>query len=196
MLDINLIRNQTEAVREALGRKKFAFDLDRFLQLDQQRRAAVLAAETARANQKAANAEMAALDKKSGAFQEKVAAMREFAARVKELEAGVTAVEVGWQQALEELPNLPAPEAPVGRGEADNREVRRSDFDPEGFAKALPHYDLPGFVEQLDFARGVKVAGAGFPFYLGETARLVRHLLGFFLDEAVARGYREVHWPH
>lgn len=195
MLDINLIRENPAAVREALGRKKFSFDLDRLLDLDQQRRAAVREAETARANQKAANTEMAALDKKSPEFQEKLTAMRSLAARVKELEGIMASVDSAWQSALEELPNVPSAEAPAGRGEADNKEVRRSDFDADGFPNARPHYDLPGFADQLDFPRGVKVAGAGFPFYLGETARLVRHLVSFFLDEAVTRGYREVHPP-
>jgi seryl-tRNA synthetase len=56
----------------------------------------------------------------------------------------------------------------------------------------IPHWEFPWFSEIVDFARGSKVTGAGFPFYLGDGARLVRALIQFFLDEANKAGYLEV----
>ena len=59
----------------------------------------------------------------------------------------------------------------------------------------VPHYEIPWFAQVVDFARGVKVTGAGFPFYVGDGARLVRALLQFFLEEAAKAGYVEVAPP-
>ena len=60
---------------------------------------------------------------------------------------------------------------------------------------AKPHWEIPGFENLFDFARGSKVTGAGFPFYIGDGAKLVRALLHFFLEEAGAAGYTEVNPP-
>jgi seryl-tRNA synthetase len=62
-------------------------------------------------------------------------------------------------------------------------------------AHARPHWEITGFDRLFDFARGAKVTGAGFPFYVGDGARLVRALIQFFLDEAGRAGYQEVHPP-
>jgi seryl-tRNA synthetase len=59
----------------------------------------------------------------------------------------------------------------------------------------VPHYDIPGFARLFDFDRGAKVTGAGFPFYVGDGARVVRALLQFFLDENTKAGYTEVNPP-
>ena len=68
--------------------------------------------------------------------------------------------------------------------------------DSEGHSPhAIPHYDIPWFDQMIDFPRGVKVTGAGFPFYVGEMSQLVRALINFFLDEASKNGYDEVHSP-
>ena len=59
---------------------------------------------------------------------------------------------------------------------------------------AVPHYEIPWFDEMIDFPRGVKVAGAGYPFYMGDMSKLVRALINF-LEEASFRGYEEIHSP-
>jgi seryl-tRNA synthetase len=60
---------------------------------------------------------------------------------------------------------------------------------------AAPHWDVPGFSRLFDFERGAKVTGAGFPFFIGEGARLVRALINFFLQEGAGAGYVEVSPP-
>jgi seryl-tRNA synthetase len=60
---------------------------------------------------------------------------------------------------------------------------------------AKAHWEIPGFDRLFDFARGAKVTGAGFPFYVGDAARLVRALLTFFLEENAKAGYVEVNPP-
>ncbi|MFP4351970.1 MAG: serine--tRNA ligase [Puniceicoccaceae bacterium] len=195
MLDIQKLRENPDWFRERIARKKFPADPAEVLRLDEERRGAVTAAEAARARQNAANKEMASLRKGSAEFMEKVGGMKALAATTKELEAAARAADEAFRAAFLKLPNVPSDDSPTGRGEADNPEVRRSAHDLDGFPGARPHFELPGIGGLLDFPRGNKVAGAGFPFYRGPLARLVRTLVGFFLDHNGARGYSEIAPP-
>lgn len=192
MIDIKLLREQPEQVRAAIAHKKFTCDIDAVLSLDVIRRAKITEAETARSKQKAANQEMAALKKGSPEFLEKVNEMKAIAAQAKELEATSKQADEQFQEAFMSIPNLPDPSVPVGKGEEENVVAStRGDAQAE-FPHALPHFDIPWFESRIDFARGVKTAGAGFPFYVGEMSRLVRALVNFFLEEARQNGYEEV----
>jgi seryl-tRNA synthetase len=192
MIDIKLLREQPEFVRAAIANKKFDCDLDAILALDTARRAAITDAEQARAEQKAANKAMAALPKGTSEFIAKVKEMKVLAAKAKELEAAAKAADERFQEAFLTIPNLADPSTPIGKDEDEN-EVAATWGDADApFPHALPHFDIPWFESRVDFARGVKVAGAGFPFYVGEMSRLVRALVNFFLEEARVSGYEEV----
>lgn len=195
MIDFNLLRDQPDLVRESISRKKFSFDFDALRRLDEERRASIAKSETARAAQKAANNEMAQLEKGSPAFLEKLAEMKELAAKVKELEAVSKGADEQFQEAFLSVPNLPHDSVPDGKGEEDNQTVSTWGEVEGDFPNAVPHYDIPWFNQMIDFPRGVKVAGAGFPFYIGEMSQLVRALINFFLEEAGKNGYQEVHCP-
>ena len=192
MIDIKLLRDQPDTVRAAIANKKFNCNIDAVLELDAVRRAKITEAETARAQQKAANQEMAQLKKGSPEFLEKVKEMKAIASNAKELEAASKEADETFQAAFLEIPNLPDPSVPIGKGEDENVVASTwGDADAE-FPNALPHFDIPWFESRIDFARGVKATGAGFPFYVGEMSRLVRALVNFFLQEAQQNGYEEV----
>jgi seryl-tRNA synthetase len=92
------------------------------------------------------------------------------------------------------LPNIPhrACRRADARGERRVFDARRHG---RPAPHAVPHWDIPGFDRLFDFERGAKVTGAGFPFYIGDGARLVRALLNFFLEEDARAGYVEVSPP-
>jgi seryl-tRNA synthetase len=192
MIDIKLLREQPEFVRAAIANKKFDCDLDAILALDTARRAAITDAEQARAEQKAANKAMAALPKGTPEFIDKVKDMKVIAGRAKELEAAAKAADERFQEAFLTIPNLADPSTPIGKDEDENEVAATWGDADAAFPHALPHFDIPWFESRVDFARGVKVAGAGFPFYVGEMSRLVRALVNFFLEEARVAGYEEV----
>jgi len=195
MIEISYLRNDLGSLRSAISRKKFECDLDALVQLDQKRREAIATAEQARAGQKAANNEMSQLPKGSSEFLAKVAEMKQLAAKVKDLEAIAKQADDAFQEAFMTVPNIPHDSVPDGKGEEDNVTVFTcGDIDGD-FPNALPHYDIPWFDRMIDFPRGVKVTGAGFPFYVGEMSQLVRALINFFLEEAGKNGYEEVHSP-
>ena len=195
MIDINYFRQNLDQLKSAIARKKFDCDLDALVELDQKRREAILEAETARAGQKSANAEMSQLPKGSPEFLEKVRKMKEIAGKVKELESVAKKADEEFQESFLSVPNLPHESVPDGKSEEDNQPISTWG-DVEGdFPSSLPHYDIPWFDQMIDFPRGVKVAGAGFPFYVGQMSQLVRALINFFLEEAGGNGYEEVHSP-
>ncbi|MDE7413504.1 MAG: serine--tRNA ligase [Muribaculaceae bacterium] len=93
------------------------------------------------------------------------------------------------------VPNLPCADVPEGLTAEDNVVVKEGGPMPDLGEEALPHWDLAKKYGIIDFETGVKVTGAGFPFYVGKGARLQRALIQFFLDEAWNAGYVEVEPP-
>jgi seryl-tRNA synthetase len=195
MLDPKLIRESPEVVRAAIAKKHLDVDLDAVLAIDAAWRAQLHETEALRAQQKAANTAMAALSKGSPEFQAKLTEMRAVSAQVKERELQLKESEEKFRQAMLTLPNLPHASVPEGRTPDDNVVFSLHGAHDEPRPHALPHWEIPGFEKLFDFARGSKVAGAGFPFYVGEGARLVRALVHFFLDENSKAGYIEANPP-
>lgn len=195
MLDPKLLRESPELVRAAIAKKHLEVDLESVLALDAAWRAQLTEVEALRAKQKAANTEMAKLPKGSPEFIAKVQEMKTVSAEVKARETGLVEIEAKHKAAMLSLPNLPHASVPEGRTPEEN--VTHATWgDCLNFSPvAKPHWEIAGFDKIIDFGRGSKVTGAGFPFYVGDGARIVRALLQFFLDEAVAAGYTEVNPP-
>lgn len=195
MIDIKLLREQPELVQKAIARKKFNVDLNKVIELDTVRRAKITESESARAEQKVASQAMAKMEKGTPEFLEKLASMKATSAQAKELEAQAKEADQAFNEAFLEIPNLPDPSVPSGSAESDNEVIKTWGAIDGDFPFAKAHYDIPWFESRVDFARGVKVTGAGFPFYVGEMSRMVRALINYFLDEAYASGYQEVAPP-
>jgi len=195
MLDPKLLRETPDLVRAAIAKKHLEVDVDAVLALDAAWRTQLQEVESLRGVQKAANTAMAALPKGSPEFIAKVAEMKAVSAQVKERDLLLKAAEEKLHQAMLSLPNLPHASVPEGRTPGENV-VASTSGDPAAVgAHAKPHWEIPGFEQLFDFARGAKVTGAGFPFFIGDGAKLVRALLHFFLEEDGKAGYVEVSPP-
>ncbi len=195
MLDPRLLRDSPEAVRAAIAKKHLEVDLDAVMALDAQWRAQLAEVESLRSRQKAANQEMSVLAKGSPEFLARLQDLKRTAAAAKEKEAQLATTEARWRQAMLTLPNIAHATVPEGRTAADNVILATHGSVEAVSPRARPHWEIPGFERLFDFGRGAKVTGAGFPFYVGDGARLVRALIQFFLAEAGKAGYREVHPP-
>ena len=112
--------------------------------------------------------------------------------REKDLKEKVNQLADDLQKRLYELPNIPTAIVPNGKSAEDNLTVSEGGKIPQLPEDALPHWDLAKKYKLIDFELGVKVTGAGFPFYTGKGARLQRALINFFLDEARDAGYQEI----
>jgi seryl-tRNA synthetase len=195
MLDPKLLRESPDIVRAAIAKKHLDVDFDAVLAIDASWRAELQEVEALRGKQKAANTAMAALPKGSPEFIAKVAEMKAVSAQAKEREAQLKATEEKFRQAMLTIPNLPHASVPEGKTPEDNVVHLLHGSHDAPRPHALPHWEIPGFDKLFDFVRGAKVAGAGFPFYVGDGARIVRALLQFFLDEGSKAGYVEVNPP-
>jgi len=195
MLDPKLLRESPDVVRAAIAKKHLEVDLDGILAIDKAWRELLREVETLRGQQKAANTAMSALPKGSPEFTAKVGEMKAVSAQVKEREAQLKAAEEKFRQAMLSVPNLPHASVPEGRTPEDNVVHARHGAHDQPRPHAMPHWEIPGFDRLFDFPRGSKVTGAGFPFYVGDGARLVRALIQFFLDEDTQAGYTEVNPP-
>jgi seryl-tRNA synthetase len=198
MLDPKLLRESPNIIRAAIAKKhlKIDLDLDTVIALDNAWRALLRETESLRSMQKVANNDMAKLPKDSPGFAAKVAERRAVSAHLREKETALKDVEKQWRAAMLSLPNIPHASVPEGATPAQNIV-----FSTHGDIAALvspharPHYEIAGFDTLFDFERGAKVTGAGFPFYVGDGAKIVRALLQFFLDENTKAGYTEVSPP-
>lgn len=195
MIDLKLLRDFPETVRNGILKKRNDCDLDAVIAADEARRKLISDVENLRAEQKAANAEMARMKKGSPDFQEKVAEMRILSSRIKECDVALKDVEIAWNDLYLTVPNLPHETVPEGKDESENVELKCWGEIPKQESYHIPHYDFDWLDQILDFKRGTKVTGAGFPFYVGDGARLVRSLVSFFLDEANEAGIQEMAVP-
>jgi seryl-tRNA synthetase len=199
MLDLQLIRDEPERVRQAM-RDKGAGDpavVDRLLEADRGRREALATLQGLQERINEASREIGPL-MKAGRRDEAAPLVERTAVLKTEMEAAKEvsrAAESLVDGLLLEIPNVPHPTVPVGRTEADNVVAFEWGDKPTFGFDPLPHWELASRHAIVDFERGAKVTGAGFPFYVGAGARLQRALIQFFLDRAGVAGYTEMQPP-
>ncbi|MBU2963704.1 serine--tRNA ligase [Citreicella sp. C3M06] len=184
MHDIRAIRENPAAWDAALSRRGMEPQSPLILTLDEERRAAIHAAETAQADQNKASKEVgkakasgdeAEFERLRALVAAKKAEVAEMQAKAKELDARLTDLLMG-------IPNLPYDDVPDGADEADNVEIRRWGTPGSYDFKPLEHYELPGVKNGMDFETGAKLSGARFVVLSGAVARIHRALAQFMLD--------------
>ena len=198
MLDPRKIRENPELVREAI-RKKQELDalplVDRFLALDERRRALQAELDRLRAEQKALSRKIGEKKRAGEAAEDLLKEAEALKTRAAALEAELREVSEGIKEALAGIPNLPHPSVPEGKGPEDNVVAKTWGEPPRFGFEPKPHWEIAERLGIIDFERGAKIAGSGFPVFVGDGARLVRALENFFLDFHVERGFVEVRPP-
>jgi seryl-tRNA synthetase len=200
MLDIHVIREQPDRVREAIRNKGTGNEavVDRILAMDAERREALTSLQEAQARANALSKEIGGLmrEGKKEEAEARKAETAQLKERIREMEEQAKRLDTEQGGLLLEVPNIPHPSVPVGRTPEDNVVALEWGEKPAFGFQPLPHWELAARHDLIDFERGSKVAGAGFPFYKGQGARLQRALINYFLDLAVkAGGYQEVQPP-
>lgn len=195
MLDLNLIREQPDIVRQALqARQMDPSPVDEVLALDARRRALLTEVEALKAERNAVSREIGRM-KDPAERQAKIEAMRQVGERITALDEAVRQVETDLRNLVATLPNLPAPEVPYGTGEHDNVVIKTVGEPPRFDFTPLPHWELGPRLGILDFERGVKLSGSRFYILSGAGARLQRALIAWMLDLHIRQGYREQYPP-
>ncbi|HUX07999.1 MAG TPA: serine--tRNA ligase [Acidobacteriota bacterium] len=195
MLDINLIRKNNETVRKSLMDRRYEFDLDALLHLDERRRSLISESESLQAKRKSLSKDIG-LMMKGGRKEEAErikAETKEMGEQLKEMESELRSVQAEFDQLMLEVPNIPHESVPVGRSEDDNEEVRRWGEQRAFDFEIRDHVELGQNLGLLDLERGAKVTGARFYFMTGAGARLERALINFMLDlHTREHGCREI----
>ena len=193
MLDLGFVRDNLELVKQKMRERGVPNLLGDFERLDRERRKYLAEAERRKARRNKVSEEIAALKKQGLDASAQIAEMQELKLEITDFDAKVEDVDSRLRETLKNVPNVPHPSVPVGKGAADNQEIRRwgeprrFDFEPKA------HWDLGPALGILDFERAAKIAGARFAVYWGLGARLERALANFMLDvHTREHGYTEV----
>lgn len=196
MLDLRRIREAPEAVLSALRTKNPGLELDEILALDGRRLQLLHESEQLKATRNSESRAIADLQKAGQDAGERIAAMRQVGERIKAIDSDLKEVDERQQYLLMRLPNTPHPQTPLGRDERDNVVVGEWGRKPDFAFTPKSHLELGESLDILDFPRGAKIAGSGFPVYKGQGARLERAILNFMLDlQTLEHGYREIFPP-
>lgn len=199
MLDLKLIRENPELVRQGLVNKNEWDRVDEVLALDVKRRELILQTDELKAKRNQASSQIPAMKKAGQDTSSVMAEMKRVSDEITEFDIKLRAVEEELENILLYLANLPNSSVPVGKSSADNVEVRR--WTPEGFSfeqeeKQMDHIELGRKLKILDFERGAKLSGSGFPLYIGKGATLERALINYMLDMHInEHNYTEVFPP-
>jgi seryl-tRNA synthetase len=197
MLDVRLLREDRELLRDGLAKRGDSADVDRLVRLDEEYRRLLAESERLKAERNARSKQIGEMIQSgSGAEAEALKAeMREVADRIKSLDELSSAHKDTLDSLLLEIPNLPHPSVPAGGPDANQLvrewgQPRAFEFEPR------PHWELGEALGILDLERATKISGSGFVGLSGAGAALSRALISFMLDRHRARGYREIAPPY
>ena len=200
MLDIKFIKENPDFVKERLqSRMKdhdYAADIDRLLELDNQRRALIADTEAKKAEQNKISRTIPQLKKEGKDVAPIFAEMKSLSDTVKADTEKIDAIDTEMRDLLLSIPNLPNKLCPIGKDDKENQELRRfgtpRDF---GFAPKA-HWDIGRDLGILDPDTAAKVTGARFHFYRGMGSRLERAIINYYLDTHTDHGYTEIFPPY
>ena len=193
MLDIKLIRENTEHVRQGLEARGATVALDCILELDDSYRSLLRQTEELRAQHNETSKQLGMSKERPPRL---IAQMRQLGEEISSLQQQTKEAKARLDSLLLELPNIPSPGVPVGTSERDNVVVRTWGKPAELSFEPLPHWELGEKLGIIDFQQGVKLAGTRFYVLKGLGARLQRALISFMVDVHVdEHGYKEVYLP-
>jgi seryl-tRNA synthetase len=195
MLQVALIRNNPELVKERLAIRNFKeLNLvDSIISLDDKRKKLQFEFDETQAQINSASKEIGQLMAKGekDSAEEKKQQVATLKSSLQPINSKLTEIEKTLHDELIKLPNLPHSSVPAGKTPEENVVVREGGNKPELFSGAVPHWDLAKKYDLINFELGNKLTGSGFPVYKNKGAKLQRALIQYFLDYNTAAGYTE-----
>ncbi|SFS38575.1 serine--tRNA ligase [Halostagnicola kamekurae] len=199
MLDRTYLRENPDAVREALENRGADVDFDEILDIDERWRELKARGDELRHERNEISSQIGELKQegKDDEAQEAIERSQSLKADIEDVEAEASDLEDELEERLLEVPQIPDESVPVGADETDNVERRRWGFDDRRDLpdEIVPHYDLGEELDIIDEARGAKTTGSGFYFLKGDGARLEHALIQFMLDVHREQGYVDIFPP-
>ena len=200
MLQVNFLKEHRDRVLEGLKKRNFK-DLelvDNVISLDDERKKVQFDMDSQLAEINKISKEIGLLMKEGKKEEAESAKQKtaQYKEASKDLQQKLNDIEEKLTEILYLIPNIPHESVKAGVSADDNENIYQS-HDVKGLGEgAIPHWELASKYNLINFELGVKIAGAGFPVYLGKGAKLQRSLVQFFLDRNTEAGYMEVNPPH
>jgi seryl-tRNA synthetase len=196
MLDIKFIRENPDLVKKLLSTKNEKFNIDIVLQLDEKKRKILFEYENLKSEQNRVSKEIGKLKNENKSANEQLIAMHKIIDHIKDLEHELNIVKNELDSIMLGIPNLPDSSVKIGKSEADNVVIKTSGEIINKDFIIKEHQEIAVEKGILDFHRGAKLTGSGFPVYIGKGAILERALINFMLDfHIIKHGYTEVKVP-
>ncbi|HEX8235335.1 MAG TPA: serine--tRNA ligase [Abditibacteriaceae bacterium] len=196
MHDIKFLRANADLVKQHLANKNIQDGValvDEVLQLDEQRRNALFEVEQLKKQRNEASQQVAKLKKSGEDATQIIEETRHLGDRIGALDADAREVDAVLATRLLEIPNVHAPDVPIGAVEDDNVEVRKWGEIPQFSFEPKPHWEIGENLRIIDFERGAKISGSRFYVLRGAGARLERALITLMLDvHTQQHGYEEI----
>ena len=194
MISIDLIRQKTDAVIEAMRKRDADVPLDRILTLDRRRRSIISETDTLRARRNEVSREMGRSKERP---QDLIEEMRSVGGRIRNLEQQLRDTDDELDDLMLKVPNIPDDSAPVGSDDSANIVVKNVGEPPLFDFEPKAHWDIAEELGIVDFERGVRLAGSRFFVLRGQGAKLQRAIIAFMIDMHVEQhGYTEVYLPY
>lgn len=188
MIDVNLIRQDAEAVRQRYLRRGKDIDFTEFLQLDEERKALIAKVEGMKAQRNKVSAQIPQLKKAGQDVTTTIAEMKTLGDEIAKLDGDLNVVNDKIRDFLLRLPNLPDEDLLAG-GKENNKPIKTFGEKPHFDFEPKDHVELAKSLGLIDYERGAKLAGNGSWIYTGLGARLEWALLCYFIDSHIAKGY-------
>ena len=196
MLDIKLIRENPQYVKDKLKmRNEDPQVIDKLMISDSRWLELIQKAETLKNLRNNVSDEIGIMKKNRQDASEKIAEMKNVSEQIKELDSLIKTAQEEVENKLYYIPALPDDSVPEGKSADDNVEIKVWGEIKKFSFPVLDHIQLSKKHDILDFERGAKISGSGFPLYKGKGAILERALINFMLDTHALKGYKEVITP-
>ncbi len=196
MLDIKILRQNPEIIKEALKNRCNDLDITPAIELDKQRREILAEVEQKKAKQNEISKKVPAMKKAGENTDELFKEMKELSNTIKLDDEKVREIDEQLKDFMLKIPNIPNASCPIGSDDSENVELRRWGTPREFDFEFKPHWDLGTDLDIFDFERGTKIAGTRFTVYKGLGSRLERSVIQYFLNTHTEQsGYTEVFTP-
>ena len=196
MLDIKILRNEPERIKEALKNRNNDLDITPAIELDKQRRELLTDVEQKKAKQNEISKKIPAMKKAGEDTTEIFKDMKKLSDEIKLDDEKVRDIDAKLRDYMLRIPNIPNKNVPIGKDDTENRDLRRNGTPREVTFEPKAHWDIGTDLDILDFERGTKIAGTRFTVYKGLGARLERAVIQYFLNTHTERGYTEIFPPY
>ena len=196
MLDIKRIRNNPDEIKIGLKNKGIDPEIDKILEIDKKMRQLENQTDELKHRRNIVSKEISLKKKNKEDASNSIAEMQKVSKTIKENDNEIQKYKSLLNELLFNTPNIPHKSTPIGKSEKDNVVIREVGKKKVFDFSIKDHIELAEDNSLIDFKRGVKIAGSGFPLYTGEGAKLERSIINFMLDiHTTKHGYKEIFPP-